>query len=388
MRIAYFTDTFYPEINGVTNTLNNLTAFLDREKIEYLIFAPDYDNGAAEETRSHIIRFKGIRPIIYPNCRLALPNHKKVKDAITAFNPDVIHITTELTIGMVGLRVARELSIPIVMSYHTNYDKYLKFYDYEHLRRPLWKYIKWFHSFAKINLCPSKATMAELEALGFNNLDIWSRGIDSGLFNPKNRRENLREQLGGKDKMIFLYVGRIAREKGLDTLAKAIRLFNKKYEDNAVFVFTGDGPFINELKEFNIPNAVFTGFKQKDELSQIYSSCDVFTFPSGTETFGNVVLEAMASGLPVICCNSGGITDFTFHLENAYVYNYKNVKGLAQAMTELMENSELRERLRDNALATAKLHGWNSIFDGLLSQYESVAKEPSEATSALTGMAI
>jgi len=377
MKIAYFTDTFSPEINGVTNTLNNLTAYLRKNSIEYLVFAPDYDNrrGAQEES---VLRFKGITPHVNPNSRLALPSYLTVRSAIAEFEPDIIHITIELGIGLIGLFIARELNIPIVMSYHTNFDSYLNLYDYGHLKKGYWAYIKWFHSFAKVNLCPSSDTLKTLEKKGFQNLDLWSRGIDPSLFDPARRSETVRNRLGGEGKTVFLYVGRMAREKGLDTLAEAIALLNFTHKDEAVFVFTGDGPYMKELKDMTIPNAVFTGFLQKKELAEVYASSDAFVFPSGTETFGNVVLEAMSSGLPIVCTDAGGITDFTAHLENAYVCEYMNAESLAQGMTELLNKPELKDRLRKGGLATAAERSWDYIFDGLLSQYERVLEKNAE----------
>ncbi len=371
MKIAYFTDTFYPEINGVTNTLNNLTAYLTKTGIEYLVFAPDYNSGRWD-SEERVIRFKGLPPFVNPNSRLALPNYRTVRNAILEFDPDIIHITIELGIGLAGLRVARELNIPIVMSYHTNFDSYLNLYEFGHLKRGYWGYVKWFHSFANANLCPSYDTLRIVEKRGFQNLGIWSRGIDTSMFSPEYYSEKVRTGLNAHGKKVFLYVERIAREKGLDTLAEAVQTMNVKHQDELVFAFTGDGPYMKELKEMNIPNTVFTGFLQKKELAEIYASSDVFVFPSGTETFGNVVLEAMSSGLPVLCTDSGGITDFTSHLENAYVCKYGDAEGLAQGMSEMLVNPELRRELRKGGLETAGTRNWDYINDGLIEQYEMV----------------
>lgn len=384
MKIAYFTDTYYPEINGVTNTLNNLTAYLKKTGNKYLVFAPDYDDGR-RDTDKAVMRFRGLRPLIYPNSRLALPFYRTVRSAILDFDPDVIHITSELGIGLSGLRVARELNIPIVMSYHTNFDSYLNFYGFGHMEKPYWGYMKWFHSFAEVNLCPSSDTLTTLEKIGFRNPDVWSRGIDGSLFSPANYSEELRARLGGEGKTIFLYVGRIAREKGLDTLAEAIGRINENYADEIIFVFTGDGPYLSELEGMNIPNAVFTGFLQKKELAEVYASSDIFVFPSGTETFGNVLLEAMSSGLPAICTDSGGVTDFTNHLENAYVCKYGNVESLAKGMTEMLNNPALRQDIRREGLDTATMRSWDYIFDGLLSQYERVLCKTEISLERLVG---
>jgi glycosyltransferase involved in cell wall biosynthesis len=370
MRIAYATDTFCPEINGVTNTLRYLTGYLDKKDIDYLVFAPGYTDGDGEEER--VIRFKGFRPPVNPESRLAFPRYREVRDALAAFAPDLVHIVTELGIGFTVLRAARELGIPIIMSYHTNFDKYLSDYDSLHLESAYWAYMKWFHGFAELNLCPSQDTMNDLRTRGFRHLGIWSRGLDSQLFSPARYSEELREKLGGRDRTLFLYVGRLAKEKGLDTLAEAAEWIYGEYGDAVSFILTGDGPYKKELMARNTPNMVFTGFKQKEELASIYASCDILVFPSGTETFGNVVLEAMSSGLPVICADEGGITGFTAHQTNAWVFRYRNAEALAAGMRRLRTDEPLRSRLRYGALLTAGQRSWNKVLDGLLSQYEQV----------------
>ena len=317
--------------------------------------------------------------MIYPECSLSIPNYFSVRNRIKAFNPDIIHITTEFGIGFCGLKVAQDLSIPIVKSYHTNFDRYLHKYRLTHLEKPYWNYMKWFHNYAKVTLCPSNNTIADLDKRGIQNLDIWSRGIDLEHFNPNLCSEKMRKELGGENKLLLLYVGRLAKEKGLDTLIQSIHIVNKCYQNKVQFIFTGDGPYLKELTEANIPNAIFTGAKGKKELGKIYASCDIFMFPSGTETFGNVVLEAMGSGLAVTCVDQGGITDFTTHMQNAYVCEFNHVKSLAKGMTELIENQQLREQLSRGALLTARSRQWDSIFDGLVEHYKYYARSRSEA---------
>ncbi len=371
MKIAFFSDTYYPQINGVTNTFNYLSKYLKQNGIEHIFFAPDYDTEQPDSEETPVYRFKGITPLIYPECRLAFPQYSKVAEILSAFNPDVVHIATELGIGYCGLRAARALHLPVVMSYHTNYDKYLEHYALTYLSKPIWSYIRWFHSFASVNLCPSRNTLRELTQRGFRELDIWTRGIDTKAFCPRYYSDSVREELGGRHKTVFLYVGRIAREKGLDTMAESIMRVNETCRDTVRFVFTGDGPYLKELLLMNIENTVFTGPKRGKALSEIYASCDVFVFPSGTETFGNVMLEAMASGLPGICVDEGGVTDFTAHGENACVCRYRDAASLSDAMIK-MTDPDYRRKIRGSALMTAQQRDWNTIFDDLLAVYAGV----------------
>ncbi|MPM19423.1 GDP-mannose-dependent alpha-mannosyltransferase [bioreactor metagenome] len=383
MRIAYFTDTLAPEINGVTNTLSYLTGYLQRMGIEFQVFAPDYSDTAVEDQDPRVLRFKGFRPYVNPSSRLAFPAHGQVLSALEAFRPDLVHIVSELGIGYAGLRAARQLKLPLVMSYHTNFDQYLRYYDFPQLEKLYWKYMAWFHSFPARNLCPSTDTMRQLEARGFPQLELWSRGVDLSIFSPSRRSEELRRSLGGgEDRVLFLYAGRLSREKGLDTLAKAIRVFHGWYGDRAGFVFAGDGPYMEHMNGLELPNAVFTGFQSKERLAELYASCDALVFPSGTETFGNVVLEAMASALPVLCVDAGGITDFTSHLDNAYVCGNGHIMGMAKGMSLLLSSPALRDSLARGGLETARRRSWDGVFHSLMEQYAAVCAETAPALLA------
>ncbi len=353
MRIAFFSDAFYPQINGVSNTLMYLSEYLQQQGIEHIFLAPDYVGEDQEKGQMPVIRFKGIRPHLCPECCLAFPSPVKVQQVLSDFRPDVIHIVTELGIGWAGLRAARTMNIPIVMSYHTNFDKYLEFYHLKYLNKALNVYMKWFHNFALVNLCPSAHTMFSLQRQGFKRLDIWSRGIDLERFHPDHFNTEVREQMGGKDKFVFLYVGRIAAEKGLDIYFQSIKEINEQCMERLQFVFTGEGPYLDELMSQQIPNIIFTGPKRGQELAEIYASADAFVFPSGTETFGNVLLEAMASGLPVICANTGGVTDFTENNENAFVFKNGDSADLTHALRKML-NPQFRDAIRRKAMETAR----------------------------------
>lgn len=373
LRIAFFTDAFYPQINGVSNTLLYLSQYLREHQIEHLFFAPDYEGEERDDARIPVVRYKGIRPPICPECCLAFPSSAKVHQALADFRPDVVHIVTEQGIGWAGLRAARALNIPIVMSYHTNFDKYLDFYHLKYLNKAVTAYMKWFHNFALVNLCPSTNTLLNLQKQGFTRLDIWSRGIDLKRFHPAHFSEEARKLMGGKDKTVFLYVGRIAAEKGLDIYFQSIKAINEEYGAQLQFVFTGEGPYLDELMAQQIPNIIFTGPKRGQELAAIYASADAFVFPSGTETFGNVLLEAMASGLPVVCADAGGVTDFTENNENAFVFKNGDTIDLTHALRKML-NPQFRAAIRRKALETARSRSWETIFDGLMFHYESAVQ--------------
>jgi glycosyltransferase involved in cell wall biosynthesis len=381
MRIAYFTDTYSPEVNGVTNTLSRLGAYLGEKHIRHVVFAPAYEN---EETYPHrenrhsacraLYRFKGLKTRLSPESRLAFPAFWEIDEICDSFKPDLVHVSTELGIGFRGMRYALARNLPLVMSYHTNYGDYLRYYDLESFKPLLEMYLSWFYRFARRVLVPSRHTMEDLFRRQYRNLDIWSRGIDSSLFNPGYRSEDLRNQIG-KDKFLFLYAGRLSPEKGLDMLLYAATEFERRFPGKTAFVFTGDGPYAETISKRKLPNVVLTGFKKGRELSEIYASADCFAFPSGTETFGNAALEAMASGLPVAGVASGGVTDFLAHGNNALLCPEGSREAFLENLVTLMENTELRLALAENARKTALTRDWNRVFDGLINTYGEVIEE-------------
>jgi glycosyltransferase involved in cell wall biosynthesis len=374
MKIAYFTDTFAPEVNGVTNTLSKLQGYLEKKHIQYAFFAPAYSRRSAGEGGSvfenkKVHRFKGIKTSLSPESCLAFPHYREIFNLCDAFKPDLIHVVTELGIGYKGLRYAHSRGLPLVMSYHTDYCKYLRFFHLDFFEPLVEKYLAWFYRSAHKILTPSKHTLEQLFHKQYQNLGLWSRGIDADKFNPRFRNRAWRKRLGLDDKFVFLYVGRLSPEKGLDTLIHAVTEIEGRFPGKAAFVFTGGGPYTDILRQKNFPNLILTGFKTGRELSEIYASCDCFAFPSGTETFGNAPLEAMASGLPVAGIAAGGVTEFLSHGKNALLCADGDQSAFTENLTALMNSKALRRRLAKKGYSTACSRTWDLIFDDLLEVY-------------------
>jgi glycosyltransferase involved in cell wall biosynthesis len=382
MKIAYFTDTFTPELNGVTNTLSGLQGYLDRKDIQYAFFVPDYERKSAAEApaegrvfqNKRIHRFRGVKTPLSPESRLAFPQYRKIFDLCDEFKPDLVHVVTELGIGYKGLKYARSRNLPLVMSYHTDYCKYLNYFHLGFFKPLVEKYLSWFYRSAHKILAPSKHTLEQLFRKQYRNLGLWSRGIDTEKFNPRFRSRSLRKRLGINDKFVFLYVGRLSPEKGLDMLLNAVEEMESRFPGEAAFVFTGGGPWEALIRQKNFSNVILTGFKTGPELSEIYASCDCFAFPSGTETFGNAPLEAMASGLPVAGVAAGGVTEFLSHGKNALLCADGDRGVFTENLTAIMRDKTLRRNLAENGRNLARSRAWDIIFDDLLGVYSGLVQ--------------
>ncbi len=369
MRIAIFTDTFYPQINGVTKTLQKLVNQFETDKIDYIIFAPK-EQGIKNNQK--VIRFFSLPFILYPECRFTFPLYPSIEKTLKNFKPDLIHIVTPFSVGLCGLYFAKTYKVPLVNSYHTNFDQYLKYFHLSFLHKLSWNYMRWFHSHSLKNYCPSKATLETLQMHGINNLDIWTRGIDTYTFSPQHRDEAYRNSLGLNDKLIFLYVGRMSKEKDLDIFMDVAQKLNEKYKNSIHFLMVGEGPLLNKFKNFAMENMTFTGFLHGENLSKVYASSDVFLFPSSTETLGNVILEAMASSLAVVACDAGGVKDNLIHRFNGIACSIRNEVEFYKACEKLINNRDLLKKLQHNARLYTLNKSWNHIFSELINSYQEV----------------
>ncbi|NLI54890.1 MAG: glycosyltransferase family 1 protein [Clostridiales bacterium] len=368
MKIAYFSDTFYPQINGVSNTLSYLKKYLDQHGVEYRFYIPDYED-AAQSDDPRLIRSRGVPLPIYSDCRLTLPWLPRLNSLMDAFQPDLIHLATEFGIGVMGRYYARSKQIPIVSSYHTNIDQYTRYYpSLTPLKGNVKEYFKWFHRRSRRIFVPTDETRKHLQSEGYANLSIWSRGIDTALFSPTRRSEEFRRAHGLTGKTVVLYVGRVAAEKDIDILPSVIRTVQARHRD-VVFVVTGDGPYLPALKAEAPEDTVFTGFLRGEELARAYASSDLFLTPSSTETFGNVALEAMASGLPVGAADAGGFRNIVRHGEDGLLAAPRDECLFADALCRLIGNPETAAAMGQRAIETANKRSWDGIFERLLDDY-------------------
>jgi len=367
MRLALFTDTFVPQMNGVANTLQRLTVYLQRRGIEYLIFAPKC---APKDIYADPIRpIASIPLFLYPECRLALPNLLAIRAELDRFRPNLIHLATPFNLGLCGLRYAQSHHTPYVTSYHTHFDRYLEYYRVKGMVPLYWSYIKWFHRSCDATFAPSIDTINTLQSHGIDRLKLWSRGVDCQLFTPEKRHSNVRERYGINEPILLLYVGRIAPEKDIHTLSAIMRTLPESAKKRVHWLVVGDGPLLPELRGQVPSNVTFTGYKQGDELAQLYASADIFVFPSSTETFGNVVLEAMASGLPVIAANAGGVKEIVVPNHTGVLCEPGHPESFVREICNYIDSPQRLASLGIEARQVALTRSWEAIFDELLGNY-------------------
>lgn len=364
MRIAIFAETFIPKWDGVVNTLCHLLRHLARRGHASLMFAPQGAPPLYAETR--IVGLQGFPFALYPELKL-VPPLVDVGQELAAFEPDLVHLVNPASLGWAGLRHAHSLGLPVAASYHTDIPGYAERYGLSLLRDPLWAYFRWIHNQADMNFAPSRFTRRQLELQGFERVRIWARGVDTERFSPWCRSAAWRGRLTGGDPQapLLLYVGRLATEKRVDWLRPVLEALPETR-----LAIVGDGPVRLDLEDgFAGTPTVFTGYLEGDDLAQAYASADVFVFPSANETFGNVVLEAMASGLPVVASRAGGPVDHVADGENGFLIDPEDLDQWIDVIGRLISDLPHARWLGAGARAYAMTQSWEAIFDQLLEDY-------------------
>lgn len=374
LKIAIFSDTCFPQVNGVALSLKRLTDHLEKRKIQFEIFTPEINDAPSYP---NINQFFSLPFLLYPECRTVIANPQKIKAKLQQFQPDIIHIATPYMMGLYGLFSAKSLKIPVVSSYHTHFDQYLKYYKTPWLLPLLWKYLRWFHDATDRTFVPTKETKKKLEDLGFQSLRIWSRGVDSFKFHPFFDSYEVRRKYHITQKFVLLYVGRFAPEKDLKTLNNIIDQFPSPYKENIHWLLVGDGPNFQEWKKKMgiLDNITLTGYLKGADLAEMYASADLFIFPSSTETFGNVVLESLSSGTPAIVANEGGVKEIVQHNITGKICKKKNEHEFISGIIELLRKEDLRHNMGKAAREYALQQSWESILDGLIEEYRNVLEE-------------
>jgi glycosyltransferase involved in cell wall biosynthesis len=386
MRVTIVTETYFPQVNGVSRTLGELVRHLDGCGDIVQVIHPDYGPPHEADPRAHVVR--SIVLPFYKDVHLPLPPFGSVHRAIASFAPDVVHIASEATLGLSVLRYALRRRLNIVSSFHTNFDQYTGHYGVGWARWLIWRYLRWFHNRTRETYVPSEATIGELERMGFERLVLWKRGVDRTLFRPdRPGRLEVRRELGwSPEETVISYVSRIAAEKNVDYLADALAIVASRRPEVRVLM-VGDGPMRTALEARIGSFARFVGYRKGEDLADHYAASDLFAFASLTETFGNVVLEAMASGLPVVALRAGGVGDTVQPGTTGILVEPSDPPGrMADALLSLIDRPDERRRMAEAARRYALSQSWDAIMGGLRDRYQGLIDEhraPSVAGEAV-----
>jgi glycosyltransferase involved in cell wall biosynthesis len=367
LRLTLVTETFPPEVNGVARTLKRwVTTFQDRGH-DVQVIRPRQRREPACADHVH-----GLPLPLYPQMRFGVASPFRLRRILRRQTPDLVHIATEGPLGLAALLAAISLGIPIASSFHTNFHHYLGHYGFGALESALLTYLRWFHNRTAVTLVPSDATRQRLLADGVRRVELWSRGVDADLFHPKHREPGLRQQIGlHPDDVLLLYVGRLASEKNLIAVLRAFAALRQRLPEveryRVRLALVGHGPLAETLRALQPPGVIFGGELHGTELSRWYASADVFAFPSLSETFGNVILEAQASGLPVVGYDCQAVRERVTDGRDGLLVPAG--AEMTDALYELCVRRDQRESFGIAARAKALGQTWSPIFDALEDRY-------------------
>ncbi|MHB1685475.1 MAG: glycosyltransferase family 4 protein [Bacilli bacterium] len=365
MKIALLTETFLPSTDGVVTRLCATIDHLIDQGHQIAIVAPQ--GSPAFYKGMPVLPVKGLHYFFYPQQQFCPPS-PRIKAFLDAFGPDVIHVVNPVVLGLGGIYYAWKANLPLIASFHTNLAAYAHRYRVPFLDPVAWNYLRLLHNRATVNLATSATMVNELRLRRFHNVRIWAGGVDTKHFHPQHRSESMRSRLtmGDPKQSLLLYVGRLAPEKELHRIRTLLDAF-----PSLTIGFVGDGPDRSRLERlFAHPRAHFAGFLHGEELSAAYASADGFIFPSTTETLGLVLLEAMASGLPIIAAESKPSRELVAQTGGGLLFNPADDKSLHQTVRMLLEQPDLRAQLAQQARFTAENRNWSDPTQKLINYYE------------------
>jgi phosphatidylinositol alpha 1,6-mannosyltransferase len=378
MRVAIATESYWPEVNGVANSVMRVGENLVRMGHEPLVIAPRPEAKvlpSQPDPGLPVIRLPGVGLPGYQDVRLARPN-RRIEAALRDFKPDILHLASPFVLGAWASSAAAKLNIPMVAIYQTDVPGFARPYGFLGVgERLAWRWIRRIHRRATLTLAPSSATAAELTAHDIPRVGRWGRGVDIELYHPRRRSEDLRRQLAPNGEVLVGYVGRLAAEKCVELLAPVTQLAGVKV------IIVGDGPTRRDL-ERAMPSAVFLGTKVGVELAQAYASLDVFVHTGPHDTFCQAIQEALASGLPVIGPAIGGPIDLITPGVTGTLVPPENADAIVEAARPLIADLELRQAYGKAAREFVAGRDWASTVEQLVRYYEAAIADAAVPTQA------
>lgn len=370
MKVVYFTESLLPHVDGVSRTLAQLFGFLEQRGVDFRVYSP-FVPGPEVSWSGRVRPVRFIRFPLYPDYRVSSPFGRAVWREVEAWGPDLVHVVSPTPMATRAQKWARRRGIPVVSSFHTHFVSYFRYYGAPWAEGFGWRMLRRFYGRCARVYVPTQAIIRELAEHGITNTEPWSRGIDLARFSPAHRSAALRARAGAEgDTPILLMVSRLVKEKDMADLVAMEGILRGRGNTHRL-VLVGDGPMRGELQAA-LPHAFFAGHQSGEELARWYASGDVFVFPSTTETFGNVVLEAQASGLPAVVVDRGGPPDLVEAGETGFIARGNDPADLADRCEALLRDPALRARLGRQAREAARERDWAAINGRLIDSYGAI----------------
>lgn len=368
-KVAIFAEAFLPKLDGVSKSAYLTLQYLEKTGREVIVFAPDI--APTQVSSSQVVPLRSVGMPFAPETRVGLMPNPIVGKILEDFQPDLIHLFSPAMLGVNGLLAGLNRKIPVIANYQTDLPGYTEHYGFNLLGKGLRDWLRTLHNRCHLTLVPSQYTLDQLHDWGYHRLRTWGRGVDGNRFNPSHRSQAWRERLlNGRDpnSLVCIYVGRLAHEKRVDLLLEVAKL------PGVALTIIGDGAMREELEAtFAGTDTYFMGYLVGEDLSHAFASADVFTFTGPNETFGQVVQEAMASGLPSVVINEGGVGELVIKDKTGYTCDSQS-QSFVNAVQRLRDNPELRQAMSINARLIAEQRPWEVIMDQLEGYYaEAVA---------------
>jgi len=370
MKIALYSGTYVKDKDGAVKSISQLVSSFRKKGHQIAVWSPDV---SLQDNHNGIT--------VHPLPAVPVPQYSDYKlgffrpetrRQLDSFAPDLVHISTPDIAGREFLLYAKKKFLPLASAFHTDFPAYLKYYRLSFAERPFWRYLQWFYNNCDIVFAPNDSIRLKLINRNINNVEIWSRGVDKEFFDPSRRSEKLRSAWDAVDKAVFVYTGRFVLYKDIEIVMQVYeRLMDAGYSDHVKFVMIGSGPNESEMKQ-RMPEAIFPGYLTGSDLSTAYASGDIFLFPSTTEAFCNVALEALASGLPVVVSDKGGCRDIVEKSGGGLVARSGDVEDFCKQCLELIDNSARYRKLKAHGLAFAETKSWSAINNVVIERYEKM----------------